>query len=226
MTKRRGTASLPHWTVSPLYAILDCDTVAARGWASADVCRAWLNAGVRLIQLRAKSARFGAFLDVAGEVATLCREAGATLYINDRADIAVLCGADGVHVGQDDLAVTDVHRDHTGLLVGLSTHSDAQVAAAVRQPISYLAIGPVFGTESKDTGYSPVGLVQVEHAAVVAHAAGLPLVAIGGITFERAPAVWAAGADAVAVISDLLPSDAAGLETRARSWLRIGPGRL
>jgi thiamine-phosphate pyrophosphorylase len=111
-------------------------------------------------------------------------------------------------------------------LVGLSTHNDAQIAAAVSQPISYLAIGPVFGTGSKDTGYSPVGLAQVERAAVAAHAAGLPLVAIGGITLDRAPAVWAAGADAVAVIADLLPAERAGLEARARDWLRAGPGRL
>ena len=226
MTKQRGTASWPHWTLSPLYAILDCDAVTARGWAPADVCRAWLSAGIRLIQLRAKSARFGPFLDVAGEIAALCREAGATLFINDRADVAVLCGADGVHVGQDDLAVGDVRRVVRGRLVGLSTHDDAQVAAAVGEPIAYLAIGPVFGTGSKDTGYSPGGLAQVERAAMAAHAAGLPLVAIGGITRARAPAVWAAGADAVAVISDLLPADAAGLESRARAWLHIGPGRL
>ena len=236
---------MPHGTLSPLYAILDCDAVTARGWAPADVCRAWLSAGIRLIQLRAKSARFGAFLDVADDIAPLCREAGATLFINDRADVAVLCGADGVHVGQDDLSVADVRRvsasglqptyvarpaaqgrDYTGLMVGLSTHNDAQIAAAVSQPISYLAIGPVFGTGSKDTGYSPVGLAQVERAAVAAHAAGLPLVAIGGITLDRAPAVWAAGADAVAVIADLLPGDVAGVESRARAWLRAGPGRL
>jgi len=231
--------------VRGLYAILDCDAVAARGWAPADVCRAWLTAGVRLIQLRAKSARFGAFLDVADDIAPLCREAGATLFINDRADVAVLCGADGVHVGQDDLAPADAHRvfenGALGLpfsgnvarpvpqgrgLVGLSTHTDAQIAAAVSQPISYLAIGPVFGTGSKDTGYGAVGLAQVERAAVAARAAGLPLVAIGGITLDRAPAVWAAGADAVAVIADLLPAERAGLEARARDWLRAGPGRL
>ncbi len=205
-----------------LYAILDCDTVAARGWAPADVCRAWLNAGVRLIQLRAKSARFGAFLEMAGEIAPLCREAGATLFINDRADVAVLCGADGVHVGQDDLSVAGVRRAFPALrIVGLSSHDDAQVAAAVSQPISYLAIGPVFGTGSKATGYGPVGLAQVERAAVAAHTAGLPLVAIGGITLERVPAVRAAGADAVAVIADLLAAaDLSGIEARARKWTR------
>jgi len=221
--------------VSPLYAILDCDAVAARGWTPADVCRAWLNGGVRLIQLRAKSARFGAFLDTAGEIAPLCRGAGATLFINDRADVAVLCGADGVHVGQDDLSVADVRRVFQAArpkyvarpgsqgrdLVGLSTHNDAQVAEAVSQPISYLAIGPVFGTGSKDTGYGAVGLAQVERAAVAAPAAGLSLVAIGGITLDRAPAVLAAGADAVAVIADLLgAADLKGVEARAHEWTR------
>jgi thiamine-phosphate pyrophosphorylase len=225
VTKRRGTASLPHWTLSPLYAILDCDAVTARGWAPADVCRAWLRAGVRLIQLRAKTARFGAFLDVAAEIAPLCSAAGATCIINDRADVAVLCGADGVHVGQDDLSVADARRVFKNAarphLVGLSTHDDAQVAAALSQPISYLAIGPVFDTGSKDTGYGPVGLAHVERAAIAAHAAGLPLVAIGGITIERAPAVLAAGADAVAVIGDLLgAADLNGVEARAREWTR------
>jgi len=216
----------PPLTLPPLYAILDVDAVTARGWAPADVCRAWLTGGVRLMQLRAKSARFGAFLTIADEVVALCREAGAMLIINDRADVAALCGADGVHVGQDDLAVVDV-REHVARpgsqgrgLIGLSTHDDAQVAAAVSQPISYLAIGPVFGTGTKDTGYGPLGLAQVARACVAAHAAGVPLVAIGGITRERAPSVLAAGADAVAVIADLIEgATLAAVEERARVWV-------
>jgi len=217
----------PPLTLPPLYAILDVELVTARGWAAADVCRAWLTAGVQLIQLRAKSLGFGAFLKLADEITAQCRDAGTLLIINDRADIAVMCGADGVHVGQDDLAPADVVRVMgPSAIVGVSTHDDAQVAGAVMQPIAYLAIGPVYGTRTKDTGYNSVGVEQVRHAASVAHAAGRPLVAIGGITRERAEDVLMAGADSLAVISDLLPDDGAGLEERAREWLHATRARL
>src|SRR5690606_39059966 len=108
------------------------------------------------------------------------RAVDAVLVINDRADIAVQCGADGVHVGQDDLAPADV-RSLMGpdAIVGLSCHDDAQVALAVALPVSYLAVGPVFSTATKETGYNAVGLEQVRRAAAVAHAAGKPFVAIG-----------------------------------------------
>jgi len=217
----------PPLTLPPLYAILDVALVTARGWAAADVCRAWLTAGVRLVQLRAKSLGSGAFLALADEVAAQCRDAGARLIINDRADIAVMCGADGVHVGQDDLAPADVARlVGPSAIVGLSTHDDAQVTGAVRQPMSYLAIGPVYGTRTKETGHAPVGLGQVRRAGVFAREAGMPLVAIGGITRERATEVLLAGADSLAVISDLLPEDGAGLEARAREWLQATRARL
>lgn len=217
----------PPLTLPPLYAILDVELVTARGWLAADVCRAWLTAGVRLIQLRAKSLGFGAFLDLADEVADQCRDAGALLIINDRADVAVMCGAGGVHVGQDDLAPADVVQvAGPSAIVGLSAHDDGQVAEAVVQPISYLAIGPVYGTRTKDTGYTAVGGQQVGLAALAAHAAGMPLVAIGGITRDRAREVLGAGADSVAVISDLLPEGGAGLEARAREWLHATRARL
>jgi thiamine-phosphate pyrophosphorylase len=126
--------------------------------------------------------------------------------------VARLCGAGGVHVGQDDLspaaARAIVGRD---AVVGLSTHTQAQVDAALSEPLSYLAVGPVFGTATKDTGYSAVGLDLVRYAAAAlarqAAQTGRPrreLVAIGGITLDRAVDVLQAGADSVAVISDLL----------------------
>ena len=210
----------------PLYAILDVDAVTARAWAPGDVCAAWLDAGVRLIQLRAKSLPSGALLELADVCAALCRGAGAQLITNDRADIAVMCGAGGVHVGQDDLCVADVRRVvGPAAIVGLSTHTESQLAEAVREAVSYVAIGPVFGTRTKDTGYDAVGLAAVRRAAAVAHAAGLPLVAIGGITRARAEDVLAAGADSLAVISDLLDEDDwRGLEARARVWVHVAAG--
>ena len=203
-----------------IYAILDVDVVTARGWVPTEVCRDWLSAGVRLIQLRAKSLPSGAFLELADRVAAMCRGAGAVFIVNDRADIAALCGADGVHVGQDDLRPVDV-RSVVGLdaIVGLSRHDDGQIAQAASQPVSYLAIGPVFDSRTKATGRA-VGLDQVRRAADAAHLAGSPLVAIGGITLERSASVLDAGADSLAVISDLLP-EAPGetVTTRAARWL-------
>lgn len=215
-------APLAHWMLAPLYAILDVEAVSARGLAPVDVCVAWLSAGVRLIQLRAKHQGTGAFLELAAEVQALCHAAGAVLIINDRADVAAMAGAAGVHVGQEDLSPADVRRVvGPTATVGLSTHNQAQVVAGASAPVSYLAIGPIFATRTKLTGYEALGLQALGDAASVARGAGLPLAAIGGITLNRAPAVRAAGADAVAVISDLLPeSDLREVESRARTWVR------
>lgn len=130
---------------------------------------------------------------------------GARLVVNDRADVATIAGAAGVHVGQEDLAPAAV-RAVIGptRLIGFSTHSIAQLDLAMEEPIDYVAVGPVFGTASKDTGYDAVGLRLVEEAARRAQRRGLPVVAIGGITIARAADVIRAGASAVAVISDLL----------------------
>lgn len=137
--------------------------------------------------------------------------------INDRPDIARLARADGVHVGQDDLSVEDT-RALLGpeAIVGVSTHDETQIDAAARTSATYLAIGPVYATHTKDTGYTARGLDLVRRAA----ATGRPVVAIGGMTLERAPDVLAAGAASVAVISDLLVGDP---EARVRQYLgRLG----
>jgi thiamine-phosphate pyrophosphorylase len=138
------------------------------------------------------------------------------VVINDRADIARLAGADGVHVGQDDLPATAV-RELLGdaAELGLSTHTSEQLERAVLEPVSYVAIGPVFGTATKATGYAPIGLKSVREAAARAGAKGLPVVAIGGITLENAVSVLQAGAASVAVISDLLTDGDPEARTRA-----------
>lgn len=177
----------------------------AAGWAPRALLSAYLAGGARLIQLRAKLLDSRAFLSLATACAADARAAGAALLINDRVDIAVLAGAAGVHVGQDDLAPRDVRRLlGPDALIGYSTHTDAQIDDALSEPVSYLAIGPVFGTASKETGYAALGLEAVRRAARRAAIQGMPVVAIGGITLETAPAVVAAGAQSVAVISDLL----------------------
>jgi thiamine-phosphate pyrophosphorylase len=131
---------------------------------------------------------------------------GASVIVNDRADLALASGAAGVHVGQDDLAPSAVRRlVGDAAIVGYSTHDVRQVDAAVREPLTYVAVGPVFGTRTKDTGYAAVGLDLVRAAHDLAH--GVPVVAIGGITLDTAPSVIAAGAACVAVIGDLLVGD-------------------
>lgn len=203
---------------TPLYAIVDEGGAKRAGFEVPALAAEYLAGGVRLLQLRAKSAGSARVLEWARSIATLAREHDATFILNDRADLALLAGADGVHVGQDDLPV-DAVREILGAdaVVGLSTHTSDQVARAAATSASYLAVGPVFGTVSKDTGYDAVGLDLVRLA--VAAANGRPVVAIGGITLERAAAVLEAGASAVAVIGDLLstgrPRERAGEWTRA-----------
>jgi thiamine-phosphate pyrophosphorylase len=159
-----------------------------------------------------------AFLATASAVVQLAHHHHARLVINDRADIARLSGADGVHVGQGDLP-PDAVRALVGkdAVVGLSTHTLDQVDVAVRAPVSYVAIGPVFGTATKQTGYDKIGLEMVREASRRAAAHGLPLVAIGGITLETAASVLDAGAASVAVIGDLLATG--DPEARVRAFV-------
>jgi thiamine-phosphate pyrophosphorylase len=207
---------------SRLYAILDTDLLAARGLDPLDVCDVWLEGGIRLMQLRAKGMASGPMLVLAEALLTRTRASGAHLVVNDRADVAAMCGADGVHVGQDDLTPAEVRRLlGPDAIVGLSTHTDAQISEALIQPVSYIAVGPIFGTRTKDTGYDAVGLGQVRRAAAAAKVAGVPLVAIGGITAARAPEVWEAGAKSVAVISDLVGASLEETVALVRTWATL-----
>jgi thiamine-phosphate pyrophosphorylase len=214
---RPPSSPKPRNPIPRLYAIVDVDVCAGAGHTPLDVVRGFLSAGVQLIQLRAKSWPSGPFLDLAQAAVADAASAGATIIVNDRADIAVLARASGLHVGQEDLSPEDA-RTLVGpdTWLGLSTHTEAQWTSAFRAPISYVAIGPVYGTNTKATGYEAVGRQTVSLVAAAAAARALPVVAIGGITLERAPAVIAAGASAVAVISDLLVGSP---ETRARAFM-------
>ena len=188
-----------------LNAILDDDAARSAGRDLMDVAAQFLEGGATFIQLRAKRRSSRWLLDAAERLVEMAKPSGATIVVNDRADVARLAGASGVHVGQEDLAPADVRRlIGPERLIGFSTHTIAQIEAAVEQPIDYVAVGPVFGTASKDTGYEAVGLTLVEEAARRAQPRGLPVVAIGGITLDRAADVIRAGAASVAIISDLL----------------------
>jgi thiamine-phosphate pyrophosphorylase len=166
--------------------------------AALEVAPAALRGGVDVVQLREKDAGDDEIVAAGRALRALCDEHGAMLVINDRADLAVACGADGVHVGQDDQPIGAV-RAMVGdrLFIGLSTHSPEQVDAAERDPdVDYLGVGPVYETATKP-GVEPVGLELVRYAA--AHARK-PWFAIGGIDSARVQAVADAGAERVAVV--------------------------
>jgi thiamine-phosphate pyrophosphorylase len=194
-----------------LYPILDLDALAARHLAPLAVLDAWLTHGVRFWQLRAKTTASGPLLDLLDAAVARTHAVDGRVIVNDRLDLALMAGADGVHLGQTDLSPAAVRAVAAEpFLVGRSTHTEAQVVAASVEPVSYLAIGPVFPTASKGGPPDPaVGLEGVARATAHARRAGLPVVAIGGITLERAAAVLGAGAAAVAVIADLLHEDPA-----------------
>lgn len=188
--------------MSPLNPIVDVDACARAAIAPLDVLRACLDAGATFIQLRAKTLESGAFLTLSEAAVALAAPFDGQIIVNDRVDVARLAGAAGVHVGQDDLPPSAARTIlGAAAIVGYSTHTLEQADAALREPVTYLAVGPVYGTRSKDTGYDPVGLDLVR--AVSRRAGPVPVVAIGGITLDTAGAVLDAGATSVAIIGDL-----------------------
>lgn len=195
---RPASRSLP-----PLYPIIDVDLCTRRGTDPLAFARACLAGGARLLQVRQKGTGRGSgkFLSLTREIVIAAHAFDADVIVNDRADIALMAGAAGVHVGQQDLPAATV-RGLMGpdAIVGVSTHAPEHIEEALADPADYLAVGPVFSTATKDTGYTPRGLDMVRQAA----GRGKPVVAIGGVTAENAADVLAAGAASVAIISDLL----------------------
>jgi thiamine-phosphate pyrophosphorylase len=182
-----------------LYAIVDpLDT----GRSSVALAEALLAGGARCLQLRWKPAAPRDVLEAARAIHGLARDAGALFIVNDRPDIAVLAGADGVHLGQDDLPPAAARRVlGPGRIVGVSTHDLSQVRAAVAAGADYVAVGPIYATTSKVGALAPRGPELVRAARPLVPC---PLVAIGGIDATTAPDVIAAGADAVAMIGALV----------------------
>jgi thiamine-phosphate pyrophosphorylase len=196
-----------------LYPIIDTGVCSRRGIDPVALCDAYLAGGARVLQLRDKGRSSAEFLRLADALVPRAARAGALLIVNDRADIARLSGAPGIHVGQDDLPVSEVRRLlPAAAIVGLSTHDARQIDDAIAQDATYVAVGPVFETSTKDTGYSARGLDLVAQAA----GRGKPIVAIGGLTLDNVTAVIRAGATGLAVITDLLQDDP---ETRVRAFI-------
>ena len=207
---------------SLLYPILDAGPSGPSQYETktsfCDAIDALGKAGCRLVQLRAKELSAGEFLAWAKAGVTAARRHGVALIVNDRADVALLSGASGVHVGQADISVSAARRVlGNEAIIGLSTHSLEQAKDAEAKAVDYVAIGPVFATKTK-SDVAPLGLSAVRE---VRRAVKKPLVAIGGITIERARELTegVVGVDGVAVISGL-KSDTS-LEEQARRWLSI-----
>jgi thiamine-phosphate pyrophosphorylase len=182
------------------YPILDPLQAAKHGLDPLEVARELLAAGVEWLQLRQKGPYTRADYDLAIALGRLVHEAGAKYVINDRVDIALMVGADGVHVGQDDLppsAVRKIAGDR--LFIGYSTHNGAQLRAGEQEPVDDLALGPLFGTASKENPDPTVGIAELSRLRPLS---SKPLVAIGGITISTASEAFGAGANSVAIISD------------------------
>ena len=174
-------------------------------------------AGVELIQYRAKDLSPCAYFATCSTLAEALADAKARLIINDRPDIAAMVGAGGVHVGQDDLAPDDARKIcGSGRWVGVSTHNLEQVRAAAQASVDYIALGPIFPTATKRKPDPVVGTSLIREARKLTQK---PIVAIGGITLDRTPEVFAAGANSIAVIRDLL--DAPDPIARAREFLAV-----
>jgi len=203
---------------SPLYAILDRSV--ARGRELPELLEAVLAGGGRLVQLREKEMPLSELLPLTQRLVRRCREVGATLIVNDRADLALAAGAHGLHVGQDDLPAPHARALLApGMPLGVSTHDPEQARQAVRDGADYVAVGSIFPTTTKP-GFQLVGPDLIRR---VRPEVPVPLVGIGGITEENASAVLAAGADSVAVISALCAAPDPEAATRA-FLARIAPG--
>ena len=201
-------------TLPRFYPILDTAALERCGGNLLHAAEDLLTAGARIVQLRHKGHFTRELYSQATSIAKLCDEAGALLVMNDRADVAMLLNA-AVHVGQDDLQPADI-RAIAGAdrVVGFSTHNEAQLRAAADEPINYVALGPIFGTVSKNNPDPRVGVEELRRLRPLAH---VPLVAIGGITRETANEIWSAGADSIAVVGDLYPD----VRHRAEEWVQL-----
>src|SRR5580700_6986140 len=187
-----------------LYAIVDLGALAARHLDPIAFAAAVLRVRPAALQLRAKNTASREVLAILRELAPMCHGVGVPLVANDRPDLAVLAGCDIVHVGQTDMPIDRVRRIAPGLRVGVSTHTPEQLGAALAVRPDYVAFGPVFPTSTKLDPDPVVGVEGVRSARVLAAAAGVPLVGIGGITLENIRGLVGL-VDAVAVVSALIP---------------------
>lgn len=208
---------MPALLLPRVYPILDTATLPI---PLEEAARALIGAGTGILQIRHKGHWPRGLFEAAARIREQCRAADAVFVINDRADMAALLDA-ALHVGQDDLPPEDARRlIGADRLLGFSTHNDAQLRAAASEPADYLALGPIFATSSKEKPDPVVGVDRLRQWRALTPR---PLVAIGGITRRTARAVLEAGADSLAVISDLIPEspEPRALAERMKEWLQL-----
>ncbi len=208
----------------PYYPILDTALLERRGCGVAEAVAALIEGGARIVQFRHKGHFSRAVFAAAEQAAGLCRRHGVVFIVDDRADVAKLLEA-GVHLGQEDLPPRAARRIlGDSAVIGFSTHNERQLEAAREEPVDYVALGPIFTTQSKER---PDPVVGVEKLRAWRKLTGRPLVAIGGITRAEARAVLEAGADSVAVIADAWPEPCTPEQIRRRTqeWVAVTSGR-
>jgi thiamine-phosphate pyrophosphorylase len=178
--------------------------------------RRLLPQGIKTVQLRIKDATAESVREQISTSIELTREAGCQLIVNDYWQEAIEAGADYIHLGQEDLAAADLSAiKKTGIRIGISTHDHMELETALMADPDYIALGPIFETKLKTMKWAPQGLERVREWKM--RIGALPLVAIGGITPERAGGVLAAGADSIAVITDFIT--APHPESRVKLWM-------
>ena len=205
---------MAEFTLPRFYPILDTEVAARFEVEPVTAAAEILDAGAKILQFRHKGFFSREAVEDIERIAVLCRDAGALFVVNDRVDVARVAGA-AVHLGQEDLTPT-LARRFAGdeMVIGYSTHNEAQLRAAAGEPADYVALGPIFETVSKR---NPDPVVGLERLRLWRSLTPRPLVAIGGITRAHASRVLEAGADSVAVIGDLFP----GAGARVREWIAV-----
>lgn len=189
--------------IKGLYAIID--NSIRPDLSNGEIAKKVLAGGAKIVQLRGKGLSSKELLADAREIRDLTKKAGAAFIVNDRADIALLSDADGVHLGQDDLPVSEARKIlGAGKLIGISTHNIEQAMKAEQEGADYIGFGPVFGTTTKADAEEAKGLQALRE---IKNNVKIPVVAIGGINPENTANVISAGADAVAVISAIVKAD-------------------
>lgn len=208
-----------HFPQTDLYALTD--SRLSLGRSIEDVASQLLAAGIKIIQYREKKKKGGEMLEECKILRKLTKEAGAFFIVNDHIDIAMLVGADGVHIGQEDIPVAEVRRlVGENCVIGLSTHSPAEAHAAVEQGADYIGVGPIYATQTKEDVCAPVGL---EYLNYVAKNIPIPFAAIGGIKEHNIGEVAKNGAKCCCLVSEFVGAeDIAATVGRVRKAMAEG----